>query len=185
MIECANILWDAMAGHAATAAPAQRMLAHILSTPSRAASRLGRTAWNAYSYNIDYRTGVGIRPALCSAWTAPALRGAERRRLPHAWHLLDVVALRHRSLACSIALRGDPNLAAAVFCHGLCHGRRRILTVHTNIPLKICPWTPPVQGRTRMVRTRLAHTRRSSSLRQGSPLQAASTCCPSMPQRST
>lgn len=33
--------------------------AHMRTSPVREASALGRTAWNAYAYNVSYRTGDG------------------------------------------------------------------------------------------------------------------------------
>ena len=56
--------WDLMAAHPATASAAARMAAHIEATPARAAARLGRSAWNAYSFNVDYRTGATCRGLL-------------------------------------------------------------------------------------------------------------------------
>lgn len=53
----AEILWDQFARHPPTAAAAARMLSHLRGDPVRAASALGRTGWNAYSFNVDYRTG--------------------------------------------------------------------------------------------------------------------------------
>ena len=34
------------------------MAAQVAATPARAAARLGRSGWNAYSFNVDYRTGA-------------------------------------------------------------------------------------------------------------------------------
>jgi len=58
LIRAAEEVWDVFAAGSSTAAAAQRMLHSICQTPSGSASRLGRTAWNAYSFNIDYRTGA-------------------------------------------------------------------------------------------------------------------------------
>jgi hypothetical protein len=59
-VQAAEQLWDAFAAHAATAAAAARMLAGMAASPGMAASALGRTGWNAYSFNLDYRTGVFV-----------------------------------------------------------------------------------------------------------------------------
>lgn len=57
LIEAAEMLWDDFAAAKGTQAAAERML-HLAKGNSLAASScLGRTAWNAYSFNIDYRTG--------------------------------------------------------------------------------------------------------------------------------
>ena len=61
LVAAAELAWDQLAAHPATAAAAQRMTVHIEATPARAAARLGRSAWNAYSFNVDYRTGA-LRP---------------------------------------------------------------------------------------------------------------------------
>ena len=44
------------------------MVAQVAATPARAAARLGRSGWNAYSFNVDYRTGK-----LCSTWRCALL----------------------------------------------------------------------------------------------------------------
>jgi len=64
LVAAAEHAWDLMAAHPATASAAARMAAHIEATPARAAARLGRSAWNAYSFNVDYRTGAqrGVFP---------------------------------------------------------------------------------------------------------------------------
>lgn len=63
LITAAEQAWDLLASHPATAAAAGRMAAQVAATPARAAARLGRSGWNAYSFNVDYRTG-----ASCSTW---------------------------------------------------------------------------------------------------------------------
>ena len=55
LVQAAEALWQQMAAHQATAQASQRMLDHIHSTGS---PRLGSTGWNAYSINVDFRTGT-------------------------------------------------------------------------------------------------------------------------------
>ncbi len=57
LVRAAEAVWNIFAAGAATAAAAQRMMQNICEAPSGLDSRLGATAWNAYSFNIDYRTG--------------------------------------------------------------------------------------------------------------------------------
>ncbi len=57
LVRAAEAVWNTFAAGAATAAAAQRMMHNISEAPSGLDSRLGATAWNAYSFNIDYRTG--------------------------------------------------------------------------------------------------------------------------------
>ena len=42
-----------------TADAARRMLASMEASPGVTGSALGGTGWNAYSFNLDYRTGAG------------------------------------------------------------------------------------------------------------------------------
>ena len=56
----AEALWDVFAAHPATAAAAGRMLQRAGQCPVMTAAALGRTAWNAYSFNLDYRTGENL-----------------------------------------------------------------------------------------------------------------------------
>lgn len=82
LIAAAEQAWDLLAGHPATAAAAGRMATQVAATPARAAARLGRSGWNAYSFNVDYRTG-----ASCSTWpctSSSALLCARLFRAPHA-----------------------------------------------------------------------------------------------------
>lgn len=58
LVRAAEDVWDMFAANSSTAAAAQRMMDNTCHTTSGLASRLGSTAWNAYSFNIDYRTGV-------------------------------------------------------------------------------------------------------------------------------
>lgn len=53
----AEALWEVFAAHPATAGAAARMQQCKNLCPLQAATALGRTAWNAYSFNLDYRTG--------------------------------------------------------------------------------------------------------------------------------
>lgn len=53
----AEAVFALLAARPATAATAARMLAHLASDPVRAASRLGSSGFNAYSFNVDYQTG--------------------------------------------------------------------------------------------------------------------------------
>lgn len=57
LVRAAEAVWNTFAAGATTAAAAQRMMHNICEAPSELDSRLGATAWNAYSFNIDYRTG--------------------------------------------------------------------------------------------------------------------------------
>ena len=57
LVSAAEALWDVFAAHPATAGAAARMLERRAQCPLQAATALGRTAWNAYSFNLDYRTG--------------------------------------------------------------------------------------------------------------------------------
>ena len=57
LVRAAEIVWDDFAAAPSTAAAAQRMMQHAHSSPVAASSYLGHSAWNAYSLNIDYRTG--------------------------------------------------------------------------------------------------------------------------------
>ena len=59
LVAAAEALWDIFAAHTATAEAAARMLQRKVLCPLQAATALGRTAWNAYSFNLDYRTGEG------------------------------------------------------------------------------------------------------------------------------
>ena len=59
LARAADALWERFSRHPATAAAARNMLQHAESSPARNASRIGGTPWNAYAFNIDFRTGVG------------------------------------------------------------------------------------------------------------------------------
>ena len=65
----ADALWERFARHSTTALAARNMLRDAESSPARNASRIGNTPWNAYAYNIDFRTGgystidIKLRPA--------------------------------------------------------------------------------------------------------------------------
>lgn len=100
----AELAWDQLAAHPATAAAARRMTVHIEATPARAAARLGRSAWNAYSFNVDYRTGA-LRP---HAHTLERLLPVEIKTLIPSTHVSSTATwegstcdLSHRSLLCS------------------------------------------------------------------------------------
>ena len=56
LIAMAERLWDSFKSHEPTAAAAQQMDDYLNSTEARAATRLGRTGWNAYSFNLDFPT---------------------------------------------------------------------------------------------------------------------------------
>lgn len=60
----AEEVWNSFAEAPTTAAAAERMMHNVSRTPAGLHSRLGNTAWNAYSFNIDYRTGV--RECVCA-----------------------------------------------------------------------------------------------------------------------
>ena len=60
MVKAAELLWQVFAAGSSTAAAAERMLQNVKSSPLGSGSCLGRSAWNAYSLNIDYRTGICI-----------------------------------------------------------------------------------------------------------------------------
>lgn len=57
LVRAAELIWDLFAAHVATTAAAERMLRGLRESPTFLALALGRTGWNAYSLNLDYRTG--------------------------------------------------------------------------------------------------------------------------------
>jgi hypothetical protein len=57
LVRAAELLWDRFAAHPATAAAAERMVQRLRASAEQSALALGRTGWNAYSLNLDYRTG--------------------------------------------------------------------------------------------------------------------------------
>ena len=57
-MQTAELVWQVFAAGSSTAAAAERMLQNVKSSSLGSGSCLGSTAWNAYSLNIDYRTGV-------------------------------------------------------------------------------------------------------------------------------
>ena len=61
LARAADALWDRFSSHRETAAAAEDMLRQAESSPARKASRIGSTPWNAYAFNIDFRTGVLCR----------------------------------------------------------------------------------------------------------------------------
>ena len=60
LVEAAELVWQVFAAGSSTAAAAERMLQNVKSSPLGSGSCLGRTAWNAYSLNINYRTGMRV-----------------------------------------------------------------------------------------------------------------------------
>lgn len=58
LVQAAEEVWQVFAAAPSTAAAAERMLQNVKSGPLLSGSCLGNTAWNAYSFNIDYRTGM-------------------------------------------------------------------------------------------------------------------------------
>ena len=60
LVQAAQLVWQLFAAGSSTAAAAERMLQNVKSSPLGSGSCLGSTAWNAYSLNIDYRTGMRI-----------------------------------------------------------------------------------------------------------------------------
>jgi hypothetical protein len=62
MVACAEALWQQFATHSpATREVASKHVAYLLSggpSGARASTRLGRTGWNAYSFNLDYATAA-------------------------------------------------------------------------------------------------------------------------------
>lgn len=60
LVQAAELVWQVFAAGSSTAAAAERMLQNVKSSALGSGSCLGHTAWNAYSLNIDYRTGMRI-----------------------------------------------------------------------------------------------------------------------------
>lgn len=60
LVEAAECAWDVFASERETRVAAQRMVEHCEQDPVKNASRIGRTGWNAYNLNINYRTGAHI-----------------------------------------------------------------------------------------------------------------------------
>ena len=58
LVQAAEVVWHVFAAGSNTAAAAERMLQNVKSNSLGSGSCLGDTAWNAYSLNIDYRTGM-------------------------------------------------------------------------------------------------------------------------------
>ena len=58
LVQAAELVWQVFAAGPSTAAAAKRMLHNVKSSLVGSGSCLGHTAWNAYSLNIDYRTGM-------------------------------------------------------------------------------------------------------------------------------
>lgn len=58
LVQAAEVVWQVFAAGSSTAAAAERMLQNVKSSSLGSASCLGHTGWNAYSLNIDYRTGM-------------------------------------------------------------------------------------------------------------------------------
>lgn len=121
LVSCAEALWDVFAQHPATAAAAARMQQRMEACPRQSAAALGRTAWNAYSFNLDYRTGASLATehSRCSSklhrtlrcytqsktWclhSLPALlltRNTHSSQLQHALrHMIPIVAHRSTSM---------------------------------------------------------------------------------------
>lgn len=57
LIAAAEDLWLQLASHEATSEAAARMSQHASTIGSPC---LGHTAWNAYSINLDFRTGATL-----------------------------------------------------------------------------------------------------------------------------
>ena len=57
VVDAAEQIWDKFAAEPTTRDAAARMVEHCEADPVKSAARLGRTAWNAYSINANYRTG--------------------------------------------------------------------------------------------------------------------------------
>ncbi|KAL3143278.1 hypothetical protein ABBQ38_002121 [Trebouxia sp. C0009 RCD-2024] len=57
LVQAAEVVWQVFAAGPSTAAAAERMLQNVRSSSLGPGSGLGHTAWNAYSFNINYRTG--------------------------------------------------------------------------------------------------------------------------------
>lgn len=58
LVQAAEVVWQVFAAGPSTAAAAERMLQNVRSSSLGPGSGLGHTAWNAYSFNINYRTGM-------------------------------------------------------------------------------------------------------------------------------
>ena len=57
VVDATEQIWDKFAAEPTTRDAAARMVEHCEADPVKSAARLGRTAWNAYSINANYRTG--------------------------------------------------------------------------------------------------------------------------------
>ncbi|KAK9919052.1 hypothetical protein WJX75_009029 [Coccomyxa subellipsoidea] len=121
LVAAAEALWDIFAAHTATAEAAARMLQRKVLCPLQAATALGRTAWNAYSFNLDYRTGkhldgkntAGSYSALvvCETGAAPFAGGFYM--LPQYHKALDMrqgLVLFHRSGDKGVGTHGNSGL---------------------------------------------------------------------------
>jgi hypothetical protein len=117
----AELLWAQFAARPATAPAAARMLRHLHSSPACAASALGRTGWNAYSVNVDYRTGPhvdgknapGSYSALAVFETGAAAFAGCFYLLPHYRVALDLrqgLVLFHRSGDAQVGLHANSGL---------------------------------------------------------------------------
>ena len=64
------------------------MAAQVAATPARAAARLGRSGWNAYSFNVDYRTGMLSRTSFAAVLHQHALGISKKQRHARCWRLI-------------------------------------------------------------------------------------------------
>ena len=60
LAEAAESAWGVFASQAETRLAARRMIEHCEQDPVKNESRIGRSGWNAYNLNINYRTGAHI-----------------------------------------------------------------------------------------------------------------------------
>ncbi|BDA46570.1 hypothetical protein COCOBI_09-0220 [Coccomyxa sp. Obi] len=121
LVAAAEALWDVFAAHPTTADAAARMAQRSASCPVQAAAALGRTAWNAYSFNLDYRTGKhldgkntpGSYSALVVLETGAVPFAGGFYLLPQYHKALDIrqgVVLFHRSGDKTVGLHGNSGL---------------------------------------------------------------------------
>ncbi|CAL8471179.1 g10721 [Coccomyxa elongata] len=121
LVAAAEALWDMFAAHPATADAAARMAQRSSACPVHAAAALGRTAWNAYSFNLDYRTGKhldgknmpGSYSALVVLETGVVPFAGGFYMLPQYHKALDLrqgLVLFHRSGDKTVGLHGNSGL---------------------------------------------------------------------------
>lgn len=113
--------WAAFAAHPATADAARRMLAGMAASPGMAGTALGSTGWNAYSFNLDYRTGAGVA---CPGGNSTPCEMVEDGAATLVIHVVAQVQAstwtartrRGRTARCWCSRRARPSRAASTCC---------------------------------------------------------------------